>query len=132
MTKLKFLNPNTKKIIPFASIHANGRLVFNKDAENYMKLQKNQLWVVATQDSEKESPNFYLIDNSISESPDITDPVMIRDSGRNFFIKFKSILDQLKIVKGKRRVQFDIKRVNLSGYEKYQIFHFTLRQKNID
>ncbi|MXX97262.1 MAG: hypothetical protein F4065_09125 [Rhodothermaceae bacterium] len=127
--QLTFLNPKHREPKPYASVHASGRLVFNQDAVNYMRLKSLPSFVVATTSFERNPLRFYLIDNAISEEIDVPPPVKVFQSGRYYYVKFRNILNQLKIEKGRNKIYFDIENKPYPGLENYVVFALTMRTK---
>lgn len=88
--ELNFINAGINRNKCRASIHATGKLSFNKDASELLKLSNGKYFKVATNQNEKNS--IYLV-----ESDKNSTAAKVYKSGNLFYILFVTVLDNLKI-----------------------------------
>lgn len=133
---IKFINPNYG-CDPRATIHRTGRLYFNKDAVQFMGLNKRPSYYhpsfyIAVDGEERpcfDEPGatIFLLEDYTMTGEDYDFPPTLRSnrSGETWYMEFKNICDQLGINFANHKYVFEVR-----NHDKDNQFELVLYSKN--
>jgi quinol monooxygenase YgiN len=119
MIKLKFVEIDLNKGKPKATIHQSGKLGFNMEAIEFMKLEGKKSYLLAT-DEEKQDV-FYLVETNESKGA-----AKVAKAGAYYYLNVADAFDTIGFDYKNYTIMFDISK---DTYEGNDLFIFKLKRK---
>jgi len=110
--KLKFLDIDVNKSKPKATIHFSGKLGFNMEAIEFMKLENKGSYLLATDEEKKDV--FYLL-----ETADSKGAATVAKAGAYYYLNVADAFDTLEFDYKNYTIMFDITKDTYEGKELY-------------
>eukprot|EP01026_Neomeris_dumetosa_P074084 TRINITY_DN76854_c0_g1_i4.p1 TRINITY_DN76854_c0_g1~~TRINITY_DN76854_c0_g1_i4.p1 ORF type:complete len:128 (+),score=16.57 TRINITY_DN76854_c0_g1_i4:98-481(+) len=121
--KFKIESPIVGRSVIKATVHKDGKLGFSSAAANYIGLDKNRHFKVATNGEDPLDENIYLIPSNKEDEQ----AFKANKAGKYYYLRIKHILDKYKVNYKEERTIYDI----VEGKEEEMIF-YTLKKKKAD
>jgi len=122
--ELLFIDINSKKSKPKATIHLTGKLGFNLEAADLMGLSDASYYRIAIDKERDGIKNVYLVESRESESG----VAKVAKAGKYYYLNIVSVFDDLKLEYTTYTIMFDIEE---SSYEGERMFILKKRSKDL-
>ncbi|MCR8559285.1 hypothetical protein KXD93_16630 [Mucilaginibacter sp. BJC16-A38] len=110
--KLKFLEIDTNKSKPKATIHVTGKLGFNMEAIEFMKLENKSSYLLAT--DEEKSDVFYLLETDNDKKA-----AKVAKAGNYYYLNVADAFEVMKYDYKTFTIMFDITKDEYEGKDLY-------------
>ncbi len=114
---LKFHIPKDSQGAIKCTIHKSGKLGFSKEAINEMKIDSNKSVRIATNESDENDNNLYLV----VEEGKKEDAFRIIKAGDYFYLNTKRLFDELEIDYEKNKIIYDVIDTEIEGMKVYKL-----------
>ena len=117
--KLKFLEIDVNKGKPKATIHYSGKLGFNMEANEFMKLENKRSYLLATDEDKKDV--FYLLETDENKGA-----AKVAKAGAYYYLNVADAFDTLEYDYRNYTIMFDITK---DEYEGKDLFVFNKKRE---